>query len=272
MILRDKTNLPPSIETFAGPSLLITSCMSAENSAERGISGVTLWSNKKRHGVQPLSEPASVPYSKWKSPTCQIRFGLDRQSGVKHLVSSSRTNAFMSEKGGRQRTSATMASGQPAPLLFLNHLSTDSFRKERQLDTRAKAHASRQGHQLKSTQPKNFKFVSCFSGGGTGRGSGLTETKASTKPCGRPAKSKSTPKRSRPNDQDASQLMPRGISPRGIGVGVWDPFNSLIVPNLAQDEHFMLHYGMLLPFIKPLSNAIPCHAYPPIYTCITGTP
>ncbi|KAH6962672.1 hypothetical protein BKA56DRAFT_636921 [Ilyonectria sp. MPI-CAGE-AT-0026] len=136
-----------------------------------------------------------------------------------------------------------MTSGQPAPLLFLNHLSTDSFRKERQLDTRAKAHASRQGHQLKSTQPKHFKFVSCFSRGGTGRDSGLAETKASTKPSGRPAKSKSTPKRGRPNDQDASQLLPRGISPRGIGVGVWDPFNSLIVPNLAQDEHFMLHYA-----------------------------
>lgn len=235
------------------------------------MSGVTHWSNKKRRGVQSLSEPASASYSKWRSPTCQIRFGLDRQSGVKQLVSSPPTNAFMSEKSGRQRTSATMASGQPAPLLFLNHLSTDSFRKERQLDTRAKAHASRQGHQLKSTQPKNFKFVTCFSRGGTGRDSGLAETKASTKPSGRPAKSKSTPKRGRPNDQDASQLLPRGISPRGIGVGVWDPFNSLIVPNLAQDEHFMLHYGMLLPFVEPLSNAVPCHAYPPIYTCITWT-
>ncbi|KAH8648099.1 hypothetical protein BGZ61DRAFT_488124 [Ilyonectria robusta] len=83
-----------------------------------------------------------------------------------------------------------MTSEQPVPLLFLHHRSTHGFQNDSPLDTRAKAHASKQGH-LRSNRPKNFRFVSCFSGAGAGGGrvSDIAKTSTAIKSSGRPRNS-----------------------------------------------------------------------------------
>ncbi|KAH7152580.1 hypothetical protein EDB81DRAFT_686229 [Dactylonectria macrodidyma] len=138
-----------------------------------------------------------------------------------------------------------MAAEQPMPLLFLPHRSTHDPRNGRILDTQARAHASKQGH-LKSARSKTLKFVPYFSAARAVGSSGPPETRVSPKPGGSSSNNKITSEKTgayHHHHSSRSEPRPKGVPSRGIGVACWDPFNSLAVPNLEQDEHFMLHYA-----------------------------